>query len=1126
MTKHLIIAIFSLLHVGLLSYGQSGKTLFDLVSPDRSGIRFTNAIVESDSLHVFKYEYLYNGHGIGVADFNRDGLDDVFISGNVVANKLYLNKGSLRFEDITVKAKIEGNGHWRTGVNVADVNGDSWPDIYICHSGPVQGIALSNELYIHQGLKNGVPQFREMAAEFGLDAPGSLSTQSAFFDFDRDGDLDLFLVNHSNHTFNPYLNTSKIRATPDMRFGNRLFRNDAQTDGTPRFVDITLTAGIINNALNFGLSVVISDLNKDGWPDIYSSSDYTEQDYCYVNNKNGTFTQVLQKSFTHISKFSMGADIADINNDGWPDVYTLDMLPADNYRQKLLKGPDEYDAYHLLLDSGYYHQQMRNMLHLHQGIDQQGNMRFSEIGQLAGISNTDWSWSALFSDFDNDGWKDLMVSNGYLRDFTDNDFLKYTVADEQLAQASKGNLNFKTYDLVRKMPSNKLRNFFFRNEGDLTFSNKSLEWGFNNATISNCAAYADFDNDGDMDLIIGNNNEPVQLYENKANELVRKNYLQIRLKGSGNNTQAIGAKVYVYAKSAPVQLQELFPVRGYQSSSTHTLHFGLGDAATIDSVRIQWPDGSLRTETSVTMNSRIDIEQRAKALHTGSSYVATPDISSNTTSTPRFKDVTAASKLGFTHRENDFVDFKVEVLIPYQLSRSGPALATGDVNGDGLSDVFLGGAIGQPGSLFLQQKDGTFSRAGSQPWEADKESEDIRAVMADFNGDNHLDLYVVSGGNEYVNGSPEYADRIYLNDGRAGFARSPNALPQGMTSSKQAITVGDMDGDGDIDLFVGGSAVPGGFPHASRSYLLRNDSRNGAIEFTDVTGAWSKELETPGMISSAAFSDMDADGKIDLIIAGEWMSVRLFMNTGGSFKEVSNTSGLSDEGLWSALFVGDVNGDGKPDIVAGNAGDNLQFKTSKKEPVNLFVTDIDDNGMEDPLFCYYINGISYPAASRDELLDQVVPLRRKFVKYHQYANAGIADIVPDAKRKSALQWNVTELSTVAYINKGDNSFQKQVLPPYAQVSRTFSINDLGEQGLLMTGNFYPWRVQWGRSDAGLGSLVHFNKDGVADVRPAIETGLYIGGDVRQTAIIKNASGRRLIIVAKNDEPVQVLEILE
>jgi hypothetical protein len=562
-------------------------------------------------------------------------------------------------------------------------------------------------------------------------------------------------------------------------------------------------------------------------------------------------------------------------------------------------------------------------------------------------------------------------------------------------------------------------------------------------------------------------------------------------------------------------MQELYPVRGYQSSVTNTLHFGLGNVTVVDSVRVEWPDGSTQTESGVSVNTRKEILQQNTSPRLREVLPA-----------PRFRDVTTATKLDFIHRENDFVDFKVEVLIPYQLSRSGPALATHDVNGDGLSDVFLGGAIGQPGVLFLQQKDGTFTRAASQPWEADRESEDVRAVLADFNGDRFPDLYVVSGGNEYENGSPEYADRMYLNDGKGGFTKVLNALPQGMTSSKLALATGDMDGDGDLDLFVGGSAVPGAFPRAGRSYLLRNDSKNGTLVFSDVTSVWAQALETPGMVTSAVFADMDGDRRMDLVIAGEWMPVRLFRNTGSAFNEISGPAGLTDEGLWSALFVSDVNGDGLPDIVAGNAGTNLQFKASKKEPVNLFVTDIDDNGVDDPLFCYFINGRSYPAASRDELLDQVVPLRRKFVKYHQYAKAGLAEIVPEAKRKSASQWNVTELATVVYMNDRNNKFVKQVLPPYAQVSRTFGIENLGAGELLLTGNFYPWRTQWGRSDAGLGNTVRFNKEGRIEVMPAIQTGLYVNGDVRQTAVIRNANGKKLIIVARNDEPVQVLEIME
>jgi hypothetical protein len=481
------ISFFIALFTGIAGYAQPAlpKPLFTLMNAKETGVKFTNTIEEDDSLHVFKYEYLYNGHGTGVADFNNDGLIDIFFSGNAVPNKLFLNKGNFQFEDITKEAGVAGNKTWSTGVSIADVNGDGLPDIYVCHSGYYKdSLKLSNELFINAGQVNGKPVFKEMAKQYNLDAPGTQSTQAAFFDYDRDGDLDMFLLNHSNHTYNPFLNTREQRATPNFHLGNRFFRNDQQPGGGMTFTDVTIRAGIINNSLNFGLGIVISDINQDGWPDIYTTSDYTEQDYYYVNNKNGTFTQSLQKSFTHISKYSMGADIADYNNDGLPDVLTLDMLPEDNHRQKLLKGADEYDQYHLLLDSGYYHQQMRNMLHLNQGMDKEKNVRFSEIGQLAGISNTDWSWAGLFADLDNDGLKDLLVTNGYLRDYTDLDFLKYTVADEQLSQAAKGNLNFRTYDLVKKMPSNKLSNYLFHNNGNLTFSNVSKDWGFSASSFA------------------------------------------------------------------------------------------------------------------------------------------------------------------------------------------------------------------------------------------------------------------------------------------------------------------------------------------------------------------------------------------------------------------------------------------------------------------------------------------------------------------------------------------------------------------------------------------------------------------------------------------------------------------
>lgn len=1084
-----------------------GQPLFRLIPESTSGIRFVNQVIENDALHIFKYEYLYNGHGIGVGDFNKDGFEDIFIAGNVTPNKLFLNKGKLVFEDITRTAGVSGNGAWRTGVSIADINGDGFLDIYVCHSGPGTDKERANELFIHQGLKNGIPVFKELAAEYGLDLPGTLSTQAAFFDYDLDGDLDMFLVNHSNHTVNPYLNTAKIRSTPDFQFGNRFFRQDQHASGKKIFTDVTLASGIVNNALNFGLSVVVSDLNSDGWPDFYTSSDYTEQDYCYINNQNGTFTQTLQRSFTHISKYSMGADIADINNDGRSDVFTLDMLPEDNYRQKLLKGPDEYDAYHLLLDSGYYHQQMRNMLHLNRGTDAEGNLRFSEIGQFAGVSKTDWSWSAIFNDLDNDGWKDLMITNGYLRDFTDNDFLKYTVADEQLLQASKGNLNFKTYDLVRKMPSNKLRNYLYKNTNGITFKDSSEAWGFTRSSVSNAAVQADFDNDGDLDILIGNNNEPVQFFENT---LKNSNWIQCELIGEGLNQQAIGSKIIVYSGSK-IQYQELFPVRGYQSSGSFIVHFGLGSAKP-DSIVVIWPDGFRTSLASPEIQKRHRIKWERNQKNIPVTGIA-PQV---------FKNVSKEKGLDFKHQENDFVDFKVEVLMPYQLSKMGPALASADVNKDGYLDVFVGGAIGQSSLLYLQRSDGSFVLSIDQPWQKEQESEDVKALFFDIENDGDVDLYVVSGGNEYEEGAPEFEDRLYVNDGKGHFTRNTAALPNGMLTSKLAVCAGDIDGDKDLDLFIGGASIPGMFPSPARSYLLRNDSKGHEIRFTDITKEWSEQLLFPGIVHSASFTDLNQDGRLDLILAGEWMSIQFFQNLGSKMHNVSEMAGFTDSGLWSSMLITDINKDGFKDIIAGNAGANLTFQASTKEPISLIQVDIDDNGQLESLFCYYIQGKCYPAASRDELLDQVVPLRKKFVKYHQYANITIDDLLTREKRAQANEWSITELSSVVYINNGDGTFRKEILPAEVQFSRVFSILPINDQYLL-SGNFFGWRTQWGRSDASLGSVLSFDKSGKATIEQPAQQRLFLSGDIRNGLIIPSSNGKHLLIFGVNDDLLQVWE---
>lgn len=1101
---------------GMPTYAQP---LFTRLTPQASGVDFVNKIEENDSLHIFRYEYLYNGNGVGIGDFDNDGWLDLFVSGNTVSNKLYLNRSAktqkIRFEDVSRLAQVGGNGTWATGVSIADINGDGLLDIYVCHSGFFRDKAsLDNELFINQGVKNGVPIFKEMGKQAGLDAPGTLSTQAAFFDYDRDGDLDMFLLNHSNHTVNPLLNTRQIRATPNPYFGNRLFRNDSEK-GKLRFTDVTHQAGIINSALNFGLSVTVADINQDGWPDLYTTSDYTEVDCYYVNNQNGGFKESLRESFAHISKFSMGADVGDVNNDGRPDVLTLDMLPEDNHRQKLLKGPDMYDQYHLLLDSGYYHQQMRNMLHLNVGLDAEKRAKFSEVGQLAGISNTDWSWAGLMADFDNDGWQDILITNGYLRDFTNMDFLKYTVADEQLKQAAKGSLQLQTYGLVQKMPSNKLRNYLYRNRGgdlagSLGFEDVSTRWGLTEETVSNAAAYADFDQDGDLDLVISNINEPVYIYKNNA---PAQNYLALRLVGTPPNTTAFGAKVWTYTNGQQ-QYKELYPVRGYQSSVTTDLHFGFGKASAIDSVVILWPLGIRSVVIHPALNQLLVVKSPKK----GSPAIATNPMAGPTLFEQLPPETTG---LDFFHQENNFVDFKVEVLLPYQLSRMGPALARGDVNGDSREDLFFGGAMNQFGVLYLQTTEGSFVAATSQPWRQHVTSEEVAAHFFDADKDGDLDLYVVSGGNEYEDQSPEYQDRLYLNQGDGQYVCAPTVLPV-MLSPKQCVASSDVDGDGDLDLFVGGHAVPGAFPQATRSYLLRNDSAGGEVKFTDITDAWNPALVNPGMITAAVFADLNADSRADLLLASDWMGIRTFRNSQHHFEEVKPDGLRHTEGMWASLTAADLDNDGDLDFIAGNCGLNTQLKASVEKPMTLYYDDFDKNGLVDPILSYYIGDKSYPLYSRDEILDQLVPLRRKYISYASYADATVVDIFGEAAVDKSPKLQCTQLASVILENKGDFNFAVHELPQVAQVSRLSGaiaddVDGDGKIDLITAGNFSPYRVQTGPSDASFGLYLrqvapfHFEPLGPE------QSGLWASGDVRTITMINSGSQKWLVVGRNNDE---------
>jgi hypothetical protein len=1126
-----------------------------LLPNDYTRLKFENKLVDETNFNVFKYRNYYNGGGVAIGDVNNDGLPDVYLTANQQDNKLFLNEGDFKFRDVTEQAGVAGTHNWSTGVCMVDVNGDGRLDIYVCNSGNIKGDNRANELFVNQGnKKNGVPVFKEAAAEYGIDDRG-FSTHAVFFDYDRDGDLDLYVLNNAFRALSTFDLSKNLRHERDPDGGgDRLYRNDPSassgqapsassgqapsTSSGRRFVDVSDEAGIYGSVIAFGLGVSVSDIDNDGWCDIYVANDFFERDYLYINNRAGTFTEKLEEMIRHTSLSSMGADIADLNNDGLMDIFGTDMLPEDDYRLKTTFIFEPFDFYQKKIEWGYYHQFSQNVLQLNNGFDpaerglRQGRMSFSEIGLLAGVAETDWSWGAIILDLNNDGLKDIFVSNGIFRDVTDQDYIAYLMQEENIRKMLQGErIDFP--DLIRKIPSTKLPNYAFRNNGDLTFTNLAKEWGLDTLSFSNGVAYGDLDGDGDNDLVINNVNQPAFVFRNEADSLTNNHYLKVKLAGEGMNPFAVGAKVTLKSANHRLFVLEQMPMRGFQSSVDYVLTFGLGENSLVDTLLVDWPDGTRGLKTNIAADQMVTLYQRDASRITHYALRFTPQ------SNPIFQEITETFPLQYRHVENEFNDFQREPLIPHQLSTEGPKIAKGDVNGDGLEDLYIGGAKESAGQLLMQTASGTFERINEQVFEKTKISEDVGAAFFDADGDGDLDLYVVSGGNEYSTRAPALLDRLYINNGRGDFTPSAKALPD-FYDSGSCVEPGDFDGDGDVDLFVGSRSIPWQYGLTPTSYLLENDGRGN---FSIVTEKYAPDLADVGMVTDAKWLDYNKDRKLDLVVVGEWMPVALFRNTGSRLVDVTKQVGLEKtNGWWNCVIVDDLNEDGYVDLVAGNLGENSKIQASPSEPASIYIADFDNNGLFEPILCYYkpVNGLSglgksYPMPLRPDLVYQLPYLRQKFPRHADYAGKQVTEILTEAQLNKAEIKKACTFATTVFYGNADGTFRSQPLPTEAQFSPVYAIvaKDFdadGAKDLLLAGNFHGLNPQLGRYDASYGTLLKgnapsdgFYPTGFTSV-PMRNSGLFLTGQVRDMVVLSYRNKQEVIIFAKNDERIQVYEI--